>query len=91
MDTVKAISYAIIPASVRSLTKTRNKMDTVKAISYYLNLHGMSHIEFSRLTLLCPATVSLIMNRHRKPSLDTMIRISEALNVKLSEFVAAGE
>jgi len=31
------------------------------------------------------------MNRHRKPSLDTMIRISEALNVKLSEFVAAGE
>ena len=71
--------------------QTEITMDTVKAISYYLNLHGMSHIEFSRLTLLCPATVSLIMNRHRKPSLDTMIRISEALNIKLSEFVAAGE
>jgi len=66
-------------------------MDVVKAISFYLNTRNMSHIEFSRLTLLCPATVSLLMNRHRNPSLETMIRIAEALNIKLSEFVEAGE
>jgi len=68
-----------------------NKMDINKSINHFMAQQGYIQMDLSRHSKLHPSTISLIRNSHRTPSLDTVQALSEMFNVKVSEFIAAGE
>jgi transcriptional regulator with XRE-family HTH domain len=66
-------------------------MDINKAINKFLYDNRMNHAELARRSGITFCTISLIRNNHRAPSLSTMKSLASAFDVKLSEFIAAGE
>ena len=56
-----------------------------------MGLNGFSQADLCKESELSPATISLIRNGHRSPSLKTMVILAELFQVKLSEFIAEGE
>jgi len=66
-------------------------MDINKSINHFMEQQDFIQMDLSRHSKLHPSTISLIRNCHRNPSLDTVQALSEMFNVKVSEFIAAGE
>ncbi len=72
------------------LNKETN-MNINKSLDHYMGLNGFSQADVCKESDLSPASISLIRNGHRSPSLKTMVILAELFQVKLSEFIAAGE
>lgn len=67
-------------------------MNINKSLDHFMAKSGMIQADLSRGdSRISPATISLIRNNHRSPRLETMILFADMFNVKLSEFIAAGE
>jgi len=66
-------------------------MNINKSLDHYMGLNGFSQADLCKESELSPATISLIRNGHRSPSLKTMVILAELFQVKLSEFIAEGE
>ena len=56
-----------------------------------MKLNGYTQADISRLAILNPATISLVINGHRDPTCKTIEKLSDLFGVKVSEFIAAGE
>lgn len=66
-------------------------MDINKSLNHFIAQSGYSQADISRLAILNPATISLIRNGHRSPTCETLTKLSDLFEVKVSEFIAAGE
>ena len=66
-------------------------MNIKKSLTYYMKHSGYTQADISRLAILNPATVSLVINGHRNPTCETIQKLSDLFKVKVSEFIAAGE
>ena len=66
-------------------------MDINKSLDFFMAHEGMSQADMARQGHLSPATISLIRNGHRDPSLKTLIAFASLFAVPLSVFIQAGE
>ena len=66
-------------------------MDINKSLNVYMEKHAMIQADLSRQSNLHPSTVSLTRNKHRSPSCATLQALANMFEVKVSEFIAAGE
>lgn len=66
-------------------------MNIKKSLTHYMKLNDYTQADVSRLAILNPATVSLVINGHRNPTCETIQKLSDLFEVKVSEFIAAGE
>ena len=66
-------------------------MNIKKSLTYFMKLNGYTQADISRLAILNPATVSLVINGHRDPTCKTIQKLSELFGVKVSEFIKVGE
>jgi transcriptional regulator with XRE-family HTH domain len=62
-----------------------------KSLTYFMKLNGYTQADISRLAILNPATVSLVINGHRDPTCKTIQKLSDLFGVKVSEFIKVGE
>jgi transcriptional regulator with XRE-family HTH domain len=68
-----------------------NKVNIKKSLTYFMRQSGYTQADISRLAILNPATISLVINGHRDPTCKTIEKLSDLFGVKVSEFIAAGE
>jgi transcriptional regulator with XRE-family HTH domain len=68
-----------------------NKVNIKKSLTYFMRQKGYTQADISRLAILNPATISLVINGHRDPTCKTIEKLSDLFGVKVSEFIAAGE
>ena len=68
-----------------------NKMNIQKSLTYFMKLDGYTQADISRLAILNPATISLVINGHRDPTCKTIQKLADLFEVKVSEFIAVGE
>jgi transcriptional regulator with XRE-family HTH domain len=66
-------------------------MSIQKSLTYFMKQSGYTQADISRLAILNPATVSLVINGHRNPTCETIQKLSDLFKVKVSEFIAEGE
>lgn len=66
-------------------------MDINKALDHFMAIHNFNQQDISRECSLSKSGISLIRNGLRQPNLVTMVILAELFQVKLSEFVSAGE
>ena len=66
-------------------------MNIQKSLTYFMKQSGYTQADISRLAILNPATVSLVINGHRDPTCKTIQKLSDLFKVKVSEFIAVGE
>ena len=66
-------------------------MNIKKSLTHFMKQSGYTQADISRLAILNPATVSLVINGHRDPTCKTIEKLSDLFKVKVSEFIAAGE
>ena len=66
-------------------------MDINKSLDYFMEHDQMSQADIAREGHLSPATISLIRNNHRDPSLTTLRACAELFKVPVSVFIEAGE
>jgi DNA-binding XRE family transcriptional regulator len=67
------------------------EMNIKKSLTYFMKLNGCTQADISRLAILNPATISLVINGHRDPTCKTIQKLADLFEVKVSEFIAAGE
>ena len=60
-------------------------MNINKSLDHYMGLNGFSQADVCKESELSPASISLIRNGHRSPSLKTMVILAELFQVKLPE------
>ena len=66
-------------------------MDINKSIDYFLYELSLNQSQLAVEADLDLATLSLIRNNHRSPSMKTLTKLASACEVKVSEFIAVGE
>ncbi len=66
-------------------------MNIQKSLTYFMKQSGYTQADISRLAILNPATVSLVINGHRDPTCKTIQKLSDLFGVKVSEFIQVGE
>ena len=66
-------------------------MNIKKSLTYFMKLNGYTQADISRLAILNPATVSLVINGHRDPTCKTIQKLSDLFGGKVSELIKVGE
>tara|TARA_R100000541_G_scaffold31667_3_gene40490 strand:+ start:3741 stop:3941 length:201 start_codon:yes stop_codon:yes gene_type:complete len=66
-------------------------MNIKKSLTHFMKINEYNQADISRLAVLNPATISLVINGHRNPTCETIQKLSDLFKVKVSEFIAAGE
>lgn len=65
-------------------------MEVAKLLKSYRRLRNLSGAELGRLSGIGQSTVSSIESGNQSPTLDTLIKICNALEVTLVDFLASG-
>ena len=66
-------------------------MDINKSIDHFMRELDLNQSQLARAAGMDVSTLSLIINNHRDPNMNTLTKIATACDVKVSEFIAAGE
>ena len=66
-------------------------MDINKSIDHFMRKLDLNQSQLARAAGMDVSTLSLIINNHRDPNMKTLTKIATACDVKVSEFIAAGE
>jgi|TARA_B110000908_G_C10014492_1_gene340113 transcriptional regulator with XRE-family HTH domain len=66
-------------------------MNISASFNHFMQHRGFTQAELCRESKMSPASLSLIIKNKRSPSFATLVLMAETFEVKLSEFIAAGE
>tara|TARA_R100000541_G_scaffold45726_3_gene52745 strand:+ start:142 stop:342 length:201 start_codon:yes stop_codon:yes gene_type:complete len=66
-------------------------MDIKKSIEHFMYELRLNQNQLAIKAKMDVSTLSLIRNQRRSPNLDSLNKIATACEVKVSEFIAAGE